>query len=87
MALIDTLKIDQTFILNANLEGRDGAIISSIIDMGRRLKIKVIAEGVETEESLAYLKNKNCHVAQGYLFSPPLPVDEFQKLLEERESV
>jgi len=87
MAHIDTLKIDQTFILNANLEGRDGAIISAIIDLGRRLKIKVIAEGVETKESLAYLKKKNCHVAQGYLFSPPLPVDEFQKLLQERESV
>ena len=80
---IDTLKIDQTFILNANLEGRDGAIISAIIDMGHRLQIKVVAEGVETEESLQYLKKKNCHVAQGYLFSPPLPVDEFQKLLEE----
>jgi len=81
---IDTLKIDQTFVLNANFEGRDGAIISAIIDMGHRLEIKVVAEGVETEESLAYLKKKNCHVAQGYLFSKPLPADEFQKLLEDK---
>jgi len=78
---VDTLKIDQVFIKNADLQGRDGAIISSIIDMCHKLQIKVVAEGVETLEGLNYLKNKNCHVAQGFFFSPPLPAEKFEDLL------
>jgi PAS domain S-box-containing protein len=78
---VDTLKIDQVFVRNADLQGRDGAIISSIIDMCHKLKIKVIAEGVETMESLYFLKNKRCHVAQGFFFSPPLPPEKFEDLL------
>ncbi len=78
----DTLKIDQAFIRNADMEGRDGAIITAIIDMCYSLGIKVVAEGVENNDSLDFLKKKSCHIAQGYLFSPPLPVDKFQKLLE-----
>lgn len=78
---VDTLKIDQVFIRNADLNGRDGAIISSIIDMCHKLHIKVIAEGVETLESLNFLKRKNCHLAQGFFFSPPLPVEKFENLL------
>jgi len=81
----DTLKIDQAFIRNADLEGRDGAIISAIIDMCLKLRIKVVGEGVETKESLNFLKKRNCHVAQGYFFSPPLPTEKFQKLLEDKE--
>lgn len=78
---VDTLKIDEVFIRNADLQGRDGAIISSIIDMCHKLKIKVVAEGVETMEGLDFLKNKNCHVAQGFFFSPPLPPEKFEDLL------
>lgn len=79
---IDTLKIDQSFIRGADLKGDDGAIISAIIAMCHQLKIKVVGEGVETEESLNFLKEKKCHLAQGYFFSRPLPVHDFQKLLE-----
>ncbi len=78
----DTLKIDQNFIRKADMEGRDGAIITAIIDMCYSLGIKVIAEGVENNDSLDFLKKKSCHIAQGFLLSPPLPVEEFQKLLE-----
>ena len=78
----DTLKIDQAFIRNADLKGRDGAIISAIIDMCLKLQIKVVGEGVETKDSLNFLKKRNCHIAQGYFFSPPLPTEKFQKLLE-----
>jgi EAL domain-containing protein (putative c-di-GMP-specific phosphodiesterase class I) len=78
----NTLKIDQGFIRNADLQGPDGAITAAIIDLCHNLKIKVVAEGVETEESLNFLKEKKCHFAQGYFFSPPLPTDKFQKLLE-----
>jgi PAS domain S-box-containing protein len=78
---IDSLKIDQVFIKNADLNGRDGAIISAIIDMCHKLRIKVVAEGVETLAALKFLKDKNCHLAQGFFFSPPLPVEKFENLL------
>ena len=78
---VDTLKIDQVFIRDADLHGRDGAIISSIIDMCHKLQIKVIAEGVETLEGLNFLKDINCQVAQGFFFSPPLPAAKFEDLL------
>jgi EAL domain-containing protein (putative c-di-GMP-specific phosphodiesterase class I) len=78
---VDTLKIDQVFIRNADLKGRDGAIISSMIDMCHKLQIKAVAEGVETIESLTFLKERRCHLAQGFFFSPPLPVDKFEDLL------
>ncbi|MEE4600269.1 MAG: EAL domain-containing protein [Desulfobacteraceae bacterium] len=81
---VDTLKIDQVFIRNADLKGRDGAIISSIIDMCHKLQIKAVAEGVETIESLTFLKEKKCHLAQGFFFSPPLPVEKFERLLYSR---
>lgn len=79
---IDTLKIDQVFIRDADLKGRDGAIISGMIDMCHNLQIKVVAEGVETKESLNFLKKINCHFAQGFLFSPPLTVEKTENLLQ-----
>ena len=78
---VDTLKIDQVFVKNADLHGRDGAIISAIIDMCHQLDISVVAEGVETLESLNFLKDKKCQLAQGFFFSPPLPVAKFENLL------
>ncbi|GEM_PF-2689255 len=78
---IDKLKIDQVFIRNADLAGRDGAIISSIIDMCHKLGIMAVAEGVETEESLKFLKERKCHLAQGYFLSSPLPAQDIDALL------
>ena len=81
---IDKLKIDQVFIRNADLEGRDGAIISSIIDMCHKLEIEAVAEGVETEASLAFLRDRHCHQAQGFYLSPPLPAEEAEARLASR---
>lgn len=78
---VDTLKIDQVFVKNADLNGRDGAIISAIIDLCHQLDINVVAEGVETLESLNFLTDKKCQLAQGYFFSPPLPAAKFENLL------
>jgi len=75
---VDAVKIDQMFIRNADLKGKDGAIISSIIDMGHRLQIKVVAEGVETMEGLKFLKDNKCHLAQGFFFNPPLSPNKFE---------
>jgi predicted signal transduction protein with EAL and GGDEF domain len=78
---VNSLKIDPVFIHAADLNGRDGAIISAIIEMCLKLQIKAVAAGVEKQETLSFLKDKNCHLAQGPLFCPPLPVDEVEKML------
>ncbi len=78
---VDTLKIDQLFIRNADLKGRDGIIISSIIDMCSKLRINTVAEGVETQESLDFLRHQNCQFAQGFLFTPPLPSESIENML------
>ena len=78
---IDKLKIDQVFIRNADLTGRDGAIIASIIDMCQKLQIEAVAEGVETEAGLNFLKERHCHLVQGFYLSPPLPGEEAEALL------
>lgn len=68
---IDHLKIDQTFVSELTENEDDDAIVHAIIAMGRTLQMHVIAEGVETEEQLASLRGKGCHLAQGFLFGRP----------------
>lgn len=69
---IDTLKIDRTFISKIG-QRKQEAIVSAIIAMGKALGMTVVAEGIETEQQLSYLQNLKCDIAQGYLFSKPLP--------------
>ena len=75
---IDTLKIDRSFV--ATLETRP-ALAELIIGMCRLLDMRMVAEGVETEEQLAWLQARNCDEYQGYLFSPAVPVDQFDEML------
>jgi diguanylate cyclase (GGDEF)-like protein/PAS domain S-box-containing protein len=75
---IDNLKIDQSFIRNLHAESEDMALCKAIIVMAHELNIKVIAEGVETEEQRALLANVGCDFAQGYLFSRPVPAGDFE---------
>ncbi len=74
---IDKLKIDQTFVRDIAHDPDDAAIVSTIISMARNLKLKVTAEGVETDRQLAFLNQHGCDQGQGYYFSPPLPHQEF----------
>ena len=78
---IDRLKIDQSFVREATNDSTDAAIIMAIITLAQNLKLKVIAEGVETEEQLRLLHSLNCDEIQGYLFSRPVPADEVTQLL------
>lgn len=78
---IDVLKIDKTFIDDIPFLQGDMAITATIIAMAHHLGFKVLAEGVETPEQLAFLQEHGCDRYQGYLFSKPLPADDFAKLL------
>jgi EAL domain-containing protein (putative c-di-GMP-specific phosphodiesterase class I) len=80
---IDTLKIDRSFTTGIPSDANDCAIASTIISIAQQLKHKVIAEGVETVEQLAFLKSSGCDEVQGYLFSQPLPAADFERALKE----
>lgn len=74
---IQELKIDQSFVRRMLTTKNDAAVVNTIIAMGRGLEMDLVAEGVETEEQLAYLAEKGCTVIQGYFFSRPLSADDF----------
>jgi len=78
---VDALKIDQSFIRQISSAGNDTVIVKAVIGMGRSLKLRVIAEGVETLEELAFLRAYRCDEAQGYYFSRPVPPQQFAMLL------
>ena len=79
---IDTLKLDRSFVHNI-IDSSDAAIVvSAVISMGNSLKHRVIAEGVETQEQLAFLHANGCEEGQGYYFSRPVVAQQFAKLLE-----
>jgi EAL domain-containing protein (putative c-di-GMP-specific phosphodiesterase class I) len=80
----DLLKIDREFVRNIISDPEDAALTTAIITMAQSLGLKVIAEGIETEQQLAFLREKRCDLAQGYFFSKPVPAEAFRQLLAER---
>ena len=80
---ISSLKIDRAFIINMTSNPDDLSIVSTIISLGHSLKLKVVAEGVETEEQAKLLRLLKCDEFQGYLFSRPVPVEDIDLLLRE----
>ncbi|MBF0445814.1 MAG: EAL domain-containing protein, partial [Magnetococcales bacterium] len=81
---IHTLKIDQSFVRDLTIDSDDSAIVSAIVSMAKSLKLRVVAEGVETVEQLEFLKKIGCHELQGYLISRPIPAEEFSRFIKDK---
>lgn len=79
---LDQIKIDQSFVRDMTVDSGDAVMVKTIIDMAQNFDVDVIAEGVETEAQLALLKQYGCLAYQGYLFSKPVPLEEFEALLK-----
>jgi EAL domain-containing protein (putative c-di-GMP-specific phosphodiesterase class I) len=78
---VDALKIDQSFVRQISTAGDDTVIVTAVIAMARSLKLRVVAEGVETLEELEFLRSHHCDEAQGFYFSRPIPPRKFAELL------
>lgn len=75
----DELKLDKEFMLEISRSEKSRILVSSLIKMAHQLKMDLVAEGVETEEQYAFLKAQGCDTVQGYFYSPPLPIEEFER--------
>ncbi|MBN8280171.1 MAG: EAL domain-containing protein, partial [Gammaproteobacteria bacterium] len=82
---ISTLKIDQSFVQNATRDHDQATIVALIIEMGHSLKLEVVAEGVESEEQLRFLRALNCDYAQGLLFGRAMAADDFRDLVLDQQ--
>jgi diguanylate cyclase (GGDEF)-like protein/PAS domain S-box-containing protein len=84
---IDRLKLDQSFVRDVVTKPEDAAIVRAVINMAHTLQLVVVAEGVENEDQLAFLRQQRCDEMQGYLFSPAIEAAEFEKLLRRRQAL
>jgi EAL domain-containing protein (putative c-di-GMP-specific phosphodiesterase class I) len=81
---IHELKIDRSFVMDANRNDRDAALVSAIITLGRELGLRVVAEGVEMREQAAFLLQRGCSLQQGYLHCRPVPAAGYERLLKDQ---
>jgi diguanylate cyclase (GGDEF)-like protein/PAS domain S-box-containing protein len=84
---LDALKVDRTFVRDVTTDADDAAIVRAVVTMAHSLHLKVIAEGVETEEQLAFLRANRCDDVQGYLFAKPLAAEDAGKILASRRQL
>lgn len=81
---VDILKLDRSFIKTLLLDETSSIITASVVNLARELRIKLVAEGIENWDQLSYLKKLNCYAGQGFLYSRPVPLEEFQKILADK---
>ena len=79
---IDTVKLDRSFVMGATTDPDDAALVMAIVTLAHNLRLRVIAEGVETDEQLGFLRLLRCDEAQGYLFGKPMPPEVFESSLK-----
>jgi EAL domain-containing protein (putative c-di-GMP-specific phosphodiesterase class I) len=79
---LQVLKIDRSFIQDLEIDQNHKTLVDAIIAMAQSLKLEIVAEGVENENQLQYLRERDVGIIQGYLFSPPVPAQEFRALLK-----
>jgi diguanylate cyclase (GGDEF)-like protein/PAS domain S-box-containing protein len=84
---VEALKIDQSFVRGIGRDSEDEAIISAILSIAQNMHLRVVAEGIETEEQLAFLRERRCEEGQGFLLSKPLSADAFTALLVEHRGL
>jgi diguanylate cyclase (GGDEF)-like protein/PAS domain S-box-containing protein len=82
---VDSVKIDRSFVSDAPVNPQDAAILAAIVALARTLNLRVVAEGIETAEQLAVVKERECHEAQGYLFSEAVPAQAMEQLLTDSQ--
>lgn len=82
----DIVKLDKNFLAQDEMKSKDKIVLTSIIDMAKKLDIKVLCEGAEFKEQVDFLKNAGCDMIQGFYFSKPLPVEEFDTMLDEEHN-
>ena len=83
---IDTLKVDRSFVMNADRDAGDAQIVRTVIALAHSLHLEVVAEGVESEAQAAFLRSCGCATVQGFLYARPLPARAFEAWLREREA-
>ena len=79
---VDVLKIDREFLNETDESEKSSIIIEQVVEMATKIHIKTLCEGVETKDQAAFLKQIGCNMAQGYLYSRPVPMGAFEELLE-----
>lgn len=79
----DELKLDRAFLFERDHSEKEEVIVRTVIDMAGKLDMKTVMEGVETQEQLAFIKTTSCDMIQGFVFSRPVPLEEFEHLLDE----
>src|SRR3970040_1873381 len=84
---VDSVKIDRSFVGDLMADADDAAIVTAIVGLAQTMNLNTVAEGVETEEQLAFLKNLNCRLVQGFLFSKAVPAETFAKMVAGRRQL
>ncbi|RYG87696.1 MAG: EAL domain-containing protein, partial [Alphaproteobacteria bacterium] len=83
---IDKLKIDQSFVRRIDTDHASRAVIDAVIALANSLELELVAEGIETESALRYLRERGCQLGQGYYFSRPLPQVALEEWVEKRNA-
>ena len=81
---LDVLKLDADFFRGEDAEDRGMLIVSEVIDLAKKLNMKIVAEGIESKEQVEFLTEQSCDLIQGYYYAKPMPVSQFEELVKQQ---